>query len=187
MDYHTAFARVIGHEGKFQANPKDRGNWTTGTVGQGQLKGTQFGISAMSYPDLDIENLTLAQAKDIYYRDFWLRVSGDVLHAAICYQLFDAAINHGPGNAIRMLQRAVGVADDGGMGPVTHAAVHKQSVDDALKRFLAERLEFFAKIRTFDAFGRGWTRRVAHNLRFAADDYTAPWHARVALSDAGAV
>lgn len=184
MNYDQAFARVVGHEGKFQNNPKDRGNWTTGIVGQGQNKGTKYGISAMSYPHLDIRNLTLQQAKDIYYKDFWLRVSGDVLHAAICYQLFDAAINHGPGNAIRMLQRAVDVVDDGGMGPITHQAVRDEGIDDTLKRFNAQRIRFFTKIRTFDEFGRGWMNRVADNLDYAADDYTAPWYAHVEVAHA---
>ncbi|MDR5904415.1 glycoside hydrolase family 108 protein [Franzmannia qiaohouensis] len=177
MDYHTAFARVIGHEGKFQNNPKDRGNWTTGIVGHGENKGTKFGVSAMSYPELDIKNLSLAQAKDVYHRDFWLRVAGDVLHEALVYQLFDAAINHGPGNAIRMLQRAAKVSDDGDMGEITHRAISDRGIDDMLKLFNAERIDFFTRISTFDEFGRGWMRRVAHNLRFAADDYAAPCHA----------
>ncbi len=182
MIYDDAFARVIGHEGKFQNDPKDRGNWTTGVIGKGELKGTKFGVSAMSYPFLDIRNLTLDEAKAIYRRDFWLRVDGDKLHDALAYQLFDAAINHGIGNAIRMLQRAVGVADDGGMGPITHAAVKARGTDDTLKLFNAERIEFFTKISTFDRFGRGWMRRVAQNLRYAADDYSAPWYGQVELT-----
>ncbi|WP_258532228.1 hypothetical protein [Xanthomonas oryzae] len=36
--------------------------------------------------------------------------------------------------------------------------------------FNAERLEFYAKLSNFDAFGKGWTRRVAGNLRLAALD-----------------
>jgi lysozyme family protein len=181
MDYNTAFARVIGHEGKFQRDPQDRGNWTTGVIGKGELKGTKYGISAMSYPHLDIKNLTLAQAKDIYYEDFWLRVAGDELHTALAYQLFDAAINHGIGNSVRMLQRAVGVADDGRLGPVTRAAIAARDMDSVLKKFNAQRIRFFTKISTFTRFGRGWMNRVAENLEYAADDYTAPWYTHVVL------
>lgn len=32
---------------------------------------TKFGISKRAYPDLDIINLTIEQAKDIYYKDYW--------------------------------------------------------------------------------------------------------------------
>ena len=179
MNYDDAFARVIGHEGKFQADYHDRGNWTSGVIGQGNLKGTKYGISAMSYPNLDIRNLTLEQAKDIYYRDFWKRVHGEELHDAIAYQLFDAAINHGIGNAIRMLQRAVDVADDGRVGPLTLGAVRKTDVNDVLMKFNAQRIRFFTRISTFNRYGRGWMNRVADNLNYAADDYTAPWHEHV--------
>jgi lysozyme family protein len=181
MSFDKMFGRVIGHEGKFQNNHGDRGNWTSGVVGEGELRGTKYGVSAMSYPDEDIRNLTYARAKDIYREDFWLRVGGDKLHAAVAFQLFDAAINHGIGNAVRMLQRAVDVADDGVVGEVTRGAIQETGVDDALKLFNAERVVFFTKISTFDRFGRGWMRRVAQNLRYAADDYDAPWHEQVVL------
>lgn len=179
MNYDEAFQRVIGHEGGLSLDRGDRGNWTTGVIGQGELKGTKYGISAMSYPHLDIKNLTLDEAKAIYYEDFWLRVKGDELHAALAYQLFDSAINHGIGNAIRILQRAVGVADDGRVGPLTLQAVRERGTDDTLKLFNAERIRFFVNISTFDRYGRGWMRRVADNLTYAADDYTAPWNEHV--------
>jgi lysozyme family protein len=176
MNYDEAFARVIGHEGKFQDNYNDRGNWTSGQVGVGERKGTKYGISAMSYPNEDIKNLSLERAKEIYYEDFWKRVRGDLLPTAVAYQLFDAAINHGIGNAIRMLQRALDVADDGQFGPLTRDATFSKPVDDILKLFLAERLIFFTKLSTWDTFGRGWARRVAENMRYAAYDYNAPWY-----------
>lgn len=182
MNYDIAFKRLIGHEGKFQDNPNDRGNWTGGGINEGKLKGTKYGISAMSYPHLDIRNLTLEQAKEIYYEDFWLPVKGDELHPALSYQLFDSAVNHGSGNAIRFLQRAVGVADDGRIGPITLKVVKHAGVDDTLKLFNAERIRFFVKLSTFDTFGRGWMRRVADNLTYAADDYTAPWYGQVELA-----
>lgn len=181
MNYNDAFERVIGHEGKFQNDRNDRGNWATGVIGKGELKGTKYGISAMSYPHLDIRNLTLQEAKEIYYQDFWLRVQGDTLHSALAYQLFDSAINHGIGNAIRMLQRAVDVADDGRVGPMTLEGIRRIGIDDVLKLFNAERIEFFTKISTFNLYGKGWMRRVAQNLRYAADDYNAPWYGQVEL------
>lgn len=171
MNFDDAFKRVIGHEGNYQCDREDRGNWTSGIVGKGQLKGTKYGISAMSYPSLDIKNLTLDQAKEIYHREFWQRVQGDDLHPAIAYQLFDSSVNHGIGNAIRFLQRAVGVIDDGQIGAITLAAINQLSIDDVLKLFNAERIEFFTKISTFERNGRGWMRRVAQNLRYASKDF----------------
>lgn len=168
--FDLAFERVIGHEGGYSADPQDRGNWTTGIIGQGQLKGTKFGISAMSYPDLDIKNLTLEQAKAVYRRDFWDRAKGDQYDAAIAYQLFDIAVNNGNGNAIRMLQRASGVADDGQVGSLTIAAVKALTVTDMIMRMNAERLLFITKLSTWVSYGKGWTNRVAGNLQYGAVD-----------------
>ena len=168
--FDLAFERVIGHEGGFSADPKDRGNWTSGIIGQGQLKGTKFGISAMSYPDLDIKNLTLDQAKAIYKRDFWDRAKGDQYDTAIAYQLFDIAVNNGNGNAVRMLQRAAGVVDDGQVGSLTIAAVKSLTVTDVIMRLNAERLLFITKLSTWATYGKGWTNRVAGNLQFGAVD-----------------
>jgi len=170
MNFDQAFERLIGHEGGYQNARSDRGNWTSGVVGQGELRGTKFGISAMSYPDLDIRNLTVDQAKAIYRRDFWDRAKADQYHGAIAYQLFDMAINHGNGNAIRMLQRAVGVADDGSVGNMTLAAIKGADLNDTLMRLNGERLDFITKLSTWPDYGKGWTRRVAGNLRYAAQD-----------------
>ncbi len=168
--FDLAFERVVGHEGGFAADPKDRGNWTTGVIGQGQCNGTKFGISAMSYPTLDIKNLTIEQAKAIYKRDFWDRAQADQYDAAIAYQLFDIAVNNGNGNAIRMLQRAVNVADDGQIGPRSIAAVKAMTVTDVIMRLNAERLLFITKLSTWPTYGKGWTNRVAGNLQFGAVD-----------------
>jgi len=168
MNFDIAFDRLIGHEGKFTDNPQDLGNWTSGRVGIGELKGTKYGIAAHSYPYLDIKNLTLQQAKDIYKRDYW-----DILgnaHPAIKFQMFDAAVNHGYGNAIRFLQRAVKVADDGQWGRISQAALDAMDHNDVLLRFVAYRLRFWASLRSFDAFGRGWTNRGADNLLYASED-----------------
>lgn len=170
MNFDKAFERLISHEGGFQNDRADRGNWTTGIIGKGKLKGTKFGISAMSYPTEDIENLTIERAKYLYKRDFWDRAKADEYHGAIAYQLFDMAVNHGNGNAIRMLQRAAGVLDDGSVGPMTLAAIAKQSLNDMLLLLNAERLEFYSRVSTFARYGKGWSLRVAGNLRFAAKD-----------------
>lgn len=168
IDFDTAFARLIRHEGALSLDRNDPGNWTGGRVGAGLLNGTKYGISAASYPHLDIKSLTLEQAKTLYRADFW-----DVIgaaHPAVKFQLFDAAVNHGRGNAIRLLQKAVRVADDGVWGPISQRALERMEHNDVLLRFLGHRLQFWAQLTTFDIYGRGWTRRGAENLLLAAED-----------------
>jgi len=158
MSFDKAFDRIIGHEGGYVNHPNDPGGET------------KFGISKRSYPDVDIANLTVEQARAIYRRDYWDRAKADEYDFAIGFQLFDTAVNSGIGTAIRFLQRAVGVADDGNVGPITVAKIKAMSVTDVLARFNAERLEFMTKLSTWDTFGRGWARRIAGNLRYSAED-----------------
>lgn len=150
--------RVLVHEGGYVNDPRDPG------------QETRWGISKRAYPHLDIKAMTLQEAKDIYRRDFWQRVRGDELPREFAFQALDAAVNHGIGNAVRWMQRAAGVADDGVIGPVTLAAVQRAQAADLVLRFNAERLRFYAKLTTFSTFGRGWVNRVAGNLDHAAAD-----------------
>ena len=165
-----AFKRTHISEGGFTEDPNDRGNWTSGQVGLGELKGTMCGISAMSYPELDIAKLSSKDVEAIYWQDWWVNLEMEQWHPAVAAQLFDAAVNHGMHNTTRMLQRAAGVIDDGIIGDQTRAAVRRLSLEDVLMLFLAERLEFMANIKTFNLYGRGWSRRIAQNLRWAAED-----------------
>lgn len=164
MNYDRAFQRLIGHEGGFQADPNDRGNWTTGKIGQGELRGTKFGISAMSYPGEDIRNLTLDRAKAIYRRDFWGPAGCDAVPDAVKFDLFDMAVNSGPVTAIKTLQRAAGVTPDGLLGPITLQALNSIPGPRLVARFNGQRLSLMADLKTWPVFGRGWAKRVAANL-----------------------
>lgn len=168
--FYKSFERVIGHEGGYTDDPNDRGNWTSGKVGEGELKGTKFGISAMSYPHLDIKNLTLDEAQTIYFNDFWVKNGIDQLPKAMQYQMFDASINHGFRNATKMLQRAVDVADDGIVGKNTMKAVGQYDQLNLVLLFNNERLKFYTDIRTWSQYGKGWARRVAGNLKLGSED-----------------
>jgi lysozyme family protein len=158
MNFDTAFDRLIGHEGAYVNNPKDPGGET------------KWGISKREYPQLNIKALTREDARLIYRKDFWSRIKADQLSDGVAYQTFDFAVNSGIGVAIRALQRAVDVADDGVWGPVSEKAAKRQSESDTIMRLCAERLEFMTRLSTWPTFGRGWARRIAMNLRYGAVD-----------------
>jgi lysozyme family protein len=164
MNFDQSFEALIGHEGGFTDEKRDRGNWTSGVIGKGELKGTKYGVSAMSYPKVDIRNLTLENAKAIYLQDFWLKAHCDKLPEAIRFDMFDMAVNSGPGAAIKTLQRALGVDDDGIIGKNTLAAVAAVDPETLDSRLSGYRLLFMCDIGTFPTFGKGWVRRVANNL-----------------------
>lgn len=158
MDFSTAIERVLSIEGGYTYDKDDPGGET------------QWGISKNAYPTLDIKALTRDGAKAIYQRDFWTPVVSLTADSALQFQLMDAAVNHGIGNAVRFLQRALGVADDGHFGPISRAALSKADPKDVHLLFLAERFEFWVKLVRFDKYGRGWVSRGALDLRYIAKD-----------------
>ncbi len=158
MTFDDAFDRLMGAEGGYVNNPNDPGGET------------KWGISKRAYPLLNIVLLTRDEAKAIYRRDFWTRIGGEVLPAALMFQLFDFAVNSGIETAIRALQRAAGVADDGHWGAVSQSAAASMPISDAIMRLNAERLDFMTRLATWPTFGKGWARRIAQNLRYGAQD-----------------
>jgi lysozyme family protein len=165
-DFQRAFELVIGHEGGYTDNPNDPGNWTGGAKGQGTCKGTKYGISAASYPNLDIKNLTLGDAQAIYARDYWIKAGCPDAPPRLAFALFDAAINNGVGNAVRWLQGAIGAAQDGAYGPQTKAALERASTRDPedldlIQEIHAQRIFFMAGLKDWKNFGLGWARRLA--------------------------
>ena len=159
--FDRCFAITVGHEGgQLDLNPNDSGNWTGGSVGYGELRGSKFGISAAAYPSLKISDLTLEQAKNLYFQDYWTPVSGDALPLPLAVLVFDAAVNNGIHRATIWLQVALDVGADGLIGPVTLAAAHNRGVD-ACPAFLAQRIYFMAGLPAWHDFGLGWSRRLA--------------------------
>lgn len=174
MLFNEAFDELIHSEGGYTDDTQDSGNWTSGIIGKGDLKGTKYGISAASYPHLDIKSLTLSDAKLIYKRDYWdvwdsLPGMSNAFPDSLLYELFDAAVNTGMQNAKRFLQRAVNVADDGLIGPVTIAALDNALTKHGIARvemwFLAEKQEHYTNLKKWDRFGKGWAKRIVRSLR----------------------
>jgi len=156
--FERAIERVLGHEGGYVNDPTDPGGET------------KWGISKRAFPQYNIRAITRDDAIGIYKEHYWERAKCDKLPEAISFQLLDAAVNHGIGTAIRFLQRAIGVADDGVIGPVSLAAVGRCNPTVVVLLFNKERLLFYTKLSGWAFYGRGWVARVANNLSYAARD-----------------
>ncbi|PJG86199.1 glycoside hydrolase family 108 protein [Conservatibacter flavescens] len=162
LTFSEIFNRLIGHEGGYVNHPKDPGGETNWGI-------TKRTAVANGYTG-DMRAMTREQAFEIYKKSFWERYQCEKLPTPVAFQFFDMAVNHGSGNASRILQRAVGVADDGIIGEQTRKAINAMGLSDVLILMNAERINFFTKLSTFITFGKGWMNRVAENLRFAAKD-----------------
>ncbi|WZB76775.1 glycosyl hydrolase 108 family protein [Achromobacter insuavis] len=162
MNFDQAFDRVIGHEGGYVNHPDDPGGET--------MWGITIAVARANGYAGQMRDLPREIAKAIYRAQYWDKVKADSMPFPVAFQVFDAAVNHGTGQAAKFLQRAAGVADDGIIGPKTLAAVAARSVAALLLAFNAEREQFYTDLKTWPSFGKGWSRRVVANLRYAAGD-----------------
>jgi len=158
MNFDICINRLLGNEGGYVNDPKDPGGETN------------WGISKRSYPMVDIKNLTKEQAAAIYKRDFWDPLQLDNAPLGIANQLLDFAVNSGLQTSIRALQRAVGVADDGVLGTFSKQAIARMQSHDIVMLLLAERIIFMTNCKNWDSAGKGWMRRIAHQLQYGAQD-----------------
>lgn len=140
--FQRAIAFVLRWEGGFSTDRNDKGNWTGGAVGVGVFKGTKYGISAASYPDLDIQNLTLEQAKDIYYKNYWLGSGADKLISDMALIHMDTSVNMSTGRGKQILSQSK-------ERPFT---------------YLGMRLRLYTTFDDWQRYGKAWARRVADLL-----------------------
>lgn len=159
-NFDKAFDLLIGNEGGYvnnQADPGGETNW-----------GITRTVAVDNGYDGSMKLMPKETAKQIYKKMYWDKLQCDQLPFVVAFQLFDAGVNHGNSQAVKFLQRALSVVDDGVIGAKTIAATN--SLDDLqiAMLFNAERIEFYASLKTFSTFGKGWVRRVASNLKLAA-------------------
>ncbi len=64
---------------------------------------TKYGVDQRSHPDVDIRNLTEEQAKEIYWKQYWLKNDCEKLRFPLGEVYFDACVNHGRGRADALL------------------------------------------------------------------------------------
>jgi lysozyme family protein len=127
---------------------------------------TRWGISKRAYPMIDVEGLTFDEAAGIYRRDYWDKVGCEEFPEPVALVLFDAAVNQGPGPAIRLLQAALGVHVDGIVGHTTLAAARDQPTVGTLSGFISRRWDRYYDTGGAGVYLRGWTHRL---LRIQAE------------------
>jgi lysozyme family protein len=145
-NFGVAFNSMLRHEGGFVNHPKDPGGMTN------------LGVTKRVWDEWTGGNADVAP---LYKKRYWDAVKGNDLPSGLDVCVFDCAVNSGVSRAVRILQRILGVKDDGIIGPVTIAATTAIPVDDLIERYTKERQDFLQSLPTFSTFGKGWTTRVA--------------------------
>ena len=153
MDFNRAFDLLITHEGGFSNHPDDPGGATMYGI-------TEVVARAEGYTG-PMRELTLDFAKQVYRKRYWDACRCDQMSDVLRYPLFDAAVNSGPGQAIKWLQAAVGVKADGAIGPVTQQAVNMAAPQPTRQKMIGNRLRFMTQLSNWPSFSKGWARRIA--------------------------
>ena len=151
MNFKDALSQLFVFEGGYSDRPEDPGGKTM--IGITESVARENGYQG------PIRDIPIEWVERIYRKRYWDATKCDELPESIRYTMFDSAVNSGPGQAIKWLQRALGVKDDGVIGPVTMQAIRESA--DLKSKILAQRLHFMTTLPIWVSFGKGWSRRIA--------------------------
>jgi hypothetical protein len=155
-NFKTCLDLVLVQEGGFADNPRDPGGATNLGITQRVLEQWRGGAVGVD----EVKTLTRQEAGEIYRAQYWNMLHCDSLPRGIDLVAFDMGVNAGPSRAARLLQKAVGAAQDGAIGPATLAATRAADPVEVIRNLSAGRMAFYRSLPTWPDFGRGWTRRT---------------------------
>jgi len=142
---------LLHHEGGYVNHPKDPGGETN------------LGVTKRVYEKWggtkDMKDLTVEDVAPIYKKEYWDRCKCDDLESGVDWAVFDWAVNSGTGRSAKAIQKICGATQDGAIGPKTLALIGKQNTQYVVEEFGKIRQDFYESLKTFDTFGKGWTRR----------------------------
>jgi lysozyme family protein len=152
-NFNSAIGVVLQHEGGYVNDPHDAGGETN------------FGICKRDYPNVDIANLTVGQATDIYKTDWWDKYNfQSITDDELATYYFDHAVNAGIHAVTVAVQRVVGAVVDGQIGPHTIATINKNYVPSMLPTLKDTLWQHYLKILAVhpedEKFRNGWHNRV---------------------------
>lgn len=132
---------------------------------------TKFGVAQRANPKVNVRSLTWAQAASVYHDKYWLLGKNDKLPGKLAQIHFDGCINHGPARANKFLQRALGVTEDGVIGPITLKQLEGVKIEEVIQAIARYRRDFYRSIVKNNAsqskFLNGWLRRINEVEEFA--------------------
>ena len=142
---------LLHHEGGYVNHPSDPGGETN------------LGVTKKVYQEWggtkDMKDLTVEDVAPIYKKNYWDRCKCDDLESGVDWVVFDWAVNSGTGRSAKAIQKICGASQDGAIGPKTLALIGTQNTQYVIDEFGKIRQDFYESLKTFDTFGRGWTRR----------------------------
>lgn len=179
MNYDDAYDMLTDarHEGAYTCDPHDPGGETYRGIAR-KMNPSWAGWSLVDHhrasstfqTDLDADAQLQLLCKDFYRVGYWGPTCCDAMPDALKYELFDFAVNTSaavrPVTAIKALQRAVEVPDDGVIGPATMLALTHADPARLMRRLVVQVIRYYTGLRpeVRDRYLAGWMNRLATNL-----------------------
>lgn len=146
----------LGIEKGYVNNPDDPGGPTNRGITQKTLSDYLGHPASIE----DVQNLSLSTALDIYRKNYWAPIHGDDLPPMVALACFDCAVNSGPHESLILLQRALGLHEDGIIGPASIAAINAKVPHDTAVAAITQRFLYMQSLKTWPSFRNGWTERI---------------------------
>lgn len=157
--FSQALARVLASEGGYSNDSQDPGGATNKGITQAVYDAWRESRGMQPAP---VKGISDAAVASIYRDRYWIAAKCDQMPAGVSYVVFDGAVNSGVSQSAKWLQRALGVVDDGQIGPKTIAAVNQhQNHDQLIDNICDQRMKFLKSLKAWPHFGKGWSSRVA--------------------------
>jgi len=156
---------LLSHEGGFVNHPEDPG----GITNLGVTKKVYDEWTGSESTEQEMRDLTPEDVAPIYKKNYWDRVKGDSLPSGLDWACFDWCVNSGSGRPAKAVQRAVGATQDGAIGPQTLGLIMEKDPEEIINYVYGVRQDFYKSLKTFETFGRGWTRRNKETLHQALE------------------
>lgn len=151
-------------EGGYGEDPYDPGGPTNQGITLAVLaawKGVTLDATNHGELKQELKRIAPETVRKIYRTRYWGPAACAELSAPLALMHFDAAVNHGVGAALRMLQEAAGTEIDGEVGPLTRAAIAAKPPDGLIRAYADIRRARYRSLPHFWRFGRGWLSRAS--------------------------
>lgn len=156
---------VLAYEGGKVDNPKDPGGRTNQGVIQRVYDAWR---TSHGEPLQDVYKMSDGERDAIFRKQYWDAVQGDKMPPGVDFALFDGAVNSGPKQSIKWMQRALGLNADGVIGAMTLGALVNVDTESLIDDMIDRRETFLKALKTFKTFGKGWfdrTRRLRQSAK----------------------
>jgi lysozyme family protein len=156
MMFKKCLELVLKSEGGYVHHPSDPGGRTNLGVTQAVWEEWEGHLVSEN----DMKALTAEKVAPMYEMKYWRTSYCEKLPQGLNLLVFSMAVNSGSGRAVKLLQRCLGLVEDGVIGARTMEKIQECSAVDLVEKYSATRKAFYEGLKLFPVFGKGWLART---------------------------